>query len=1656
LRFTLEYSVKGENQWITFATGNTSVTDGVLGRFDPTMLVNGYYDVRLTALDASGNVSTAIKVFQADGQAKVGAFTLTFSDLTIPAAGVPITVTRSYDSRQKTVGDFGVGWTYSLTNVKVTTSSIIGDRIFQTANKLGAKGIEYLLSASESKTVSVTLPNGTIQKFDVFYVRQQYPSYAPPEAQTTLYYQAEAGTTSTLEALTDNTVVISPAQTGAVRLLDRTTGQVYNPDRWKLTTADGTVFIINRQTGIESITDLNGNSTTFSRDAITQSDGRVMKITRDDQGRISAITDPMGESITYQYDSYGDLVAVTDRDGNVTRYTYDSDHNLLEVYDALGRRGAREEYDDEGRLTRIVDAEGHATSIDNEMQDHAERVTDAYGNVSTVVYDDRGNVIEQIDALGHVLKRTFDDSDHLLEETIVLDDGTELTTSSTYDAAGHLLTRTDPAGETTTYTHDARGEVLTTADAMGNSVVNTYDSRGNRSSLTDPEGNTTTYDQNGFGLLLASHDAMGNTLSLSYDLNGNNTRSVEPSGRTLTSTYDANGNETSSGYVWVNPDNPSDTRNVRIQTFYDASGRVTKSVSATGMTIETQYDAAGNVVQQTDGLDNVTVSRYDLRNKLVETLNPDGTIVRYAYDLAGRLTYETDPYDPSAGLPSGTFTLYDAAGRVVGTQRLAEMRIDVNTLKPGLYESTFVSAGAILTQTSIVLDAANRVIAQTGPDGQVTRYEYDKAGRKTAVIDPNGQRTTYSYDADGHLTVQRDALGRESRMEYDKNGRLTKITYPDGTSTSDTYDALGRRTSETDQAGRTTNYEYDAAGHVTAVILPAVPDPAHGDALTRPRYDYTYDVYGNLLVIRDPEGRETHYTYDPYNRQTSRTLSGGETEQYVYDNVGRLVRTIDFKGQVQQSGFDSLGRPVDLSLFTNVAQADAGAPQLDLTTTYDVQDRPVTVTDPRNGVLTYGYTTDGLLSSIASPQGTISYEYNPATRRLTRAFTDYTDIHYTYDALQRLATVSVSKLNGVVLATPEVTTYHYTATGALASIDRPNGVTTAYAYDTLDRLVLISDTDSSGTLLDSDAYTLSPTGLRISVVETRREANGTYSQDRVDWTYDALDRLVREVSNDLTGQHPDETFDDRYTYDLAGNRLQEVLTTAGVTRTLTNTYDADDRLLKTTSSTGSVTEYTYDANGSLLETRVNGQLAARNTYDLQNHLVRAETFSTNTSGEAVVTTSTYVYDPAVIRVRSETTTVVGGVMTSDVVRLYLNDPASPTGYTEVLEERNAAGVPQLTFVSGFQVLSQASANGQERYLLTDAGGSTRLLTDSTGAITDHFDFQAFGAPIGFDPAAAATPLLFAGQWYDAGAGTYYLRARSYDPATGRFTQLDPFAGNQDLPLSFHKYAYAHLDPVNQTDPTGFGISAALVGIAVHEYIGANFEAAMLSRGITGFKNQTLQKTVTEFAEGYDETPFPILLPSLPLLAGEAGIAAGALLLENLDLRPDLIIYPPIAMAYEIKPDNTRQARLGAVQLAGYLGILNLASRIFDPTVVWTQGITFNYQAPTTIPIGLANINTVITVSQSDVPPLTGLILYDAREFIKLDLAISYATLLSSLLFLAYAPYAPYLLAYLQEVGLAVQGALTSIQTSIATATTAAIAAASSAPAWLPQAVQYAR
>lgn len=106
-------------------------------------------------------------------------------------------------------------------------------------------------------------------------------------------------------------------------------------------------------------------------------------------------------------------------------------------------------------------------------------------------------------------------------------------------------------------------------------------------------------------------------------------------------------------------------------------------------------------------------------------------------------------------------------------------------------------------------------------------------------------------------------------------------------------------------------------------------------------------------------------------------------------------------------------------------------------------------------------------------------------------------------------------------------------------------------------------------------------------------------------------------------------------------------------------------------------------------------------------------------------------------------------------------------------------------------------NSNTYYYTFDGLGSVSELTDSTGAVTEAYKYDAFGNLQ--TPPATGNPYTYTSREYDAETGLYFYRARYYDAQVGRFITADPigFEGGVNF------YVYVNNDPINYIDPEGY-------------------------------------------------------------------------------------------------------------------------------------------------------------------------------------------------------------------------------------------------------------
>jgi RHS repeat-associated protein len=302
--------------------------------------------------------------------------------------------------------------------------------------------------------------------------------------------------------------------------------------------------------------------------------------------------------------------------------------------------------------------------------------------------------------------------------------------------------------------------------------------------------------------------------------------------------------------------------------------------------------------------------------------------------------------------------------------------------------------------------------------------------------------------------------------------------------------------------------------------------------------------------------------------------------------------------------------------------------------------------------------------------------------------------------------------------------------------------------------------------LSKYVYTIDKVGNRKTATES---VNGQARS--INYTYDDLYRLTGEAITDSVNGNRTSG----YTYDNVGNRLTK--TVNGVTTTYE--YDGNDRLLNEKVGGATTATYSYDNNGSTLTKTENG-VTTTYTWNDEKRLISA------TVGTQTVD---YAYNDRGIRVSSKQ----NGVET----RYLLNEGI----VANVWEEHAPDGTVQASYVYGYDLITQTQA-GQTSYYLVDGLGSTRLLTDSAGQVLNAYGYEAFGESTS-QSGSTSNKYQYAGEQFDAALGDYYLRQRFYDPGSGRFSRMDTWEGKQEDPLTLHKYIYAHNNPSNLLDPTGF-------------------------------------------------------------------------------------------------------------------------------------------------------------------------------------------------------------------------------------------------------------
>ncbi|MCM8529731.1 MAG: hypothetical protein NE330_01105, partial [Lentisphaeraceae bacterium] len=485
----------------------------------------------------------------------------------------------------------------------------------------------------------------------------------------------------------------------------------------------------------------------------------------------------------------------------------------------------------------------------------------------------------------------------------------------------------------------------------------------------------------------------------------------------------------------------------------------------------------------------------------------------------------------------------------------------------------------------------NQMVRIVDELGNVTTYNIDNEGNRLQAIAPNDKVTTFTYEK-GYQTSATDADGRKtvSHRIYDETGWTDTSTIKGynnelSITTVKQYDLVGNLKQITDGNGNTTKHYYDDTHMLEKTELPPVEDFDSEEAiLQRPTINFKRDKNRQIVGKQDARGNWTLTEYDDMLRPETVTIevAANEAENIstttIYDEGGNKSIFTDAIGTVYKFEYDVFN-----NLIKEIKDFGNGEEFQNLISTFEYGEN--------SGSDLFGSSNFAPTKKV-DPEGLSSVlEYDNVYRLVsTKAgyqFREQLLSEIVYNNVGNVVKTTtyndrVSNLDGeyefdsqsITLGNRETITLYddlnrKTATaidldGDGASIEDPDDIVTNFFYDLSGNIVIVVDPEGH-------------------VTQTE---------------YDGAGRVVKEVVNlddepqyeEVNGnQHtiiPQE--DDIVTtksYDNNNNILTVTLINdtegASGTQTITNTYDALNRIKAVKDPEGYSTEKKYDLNNNI-------------------------------------------------------------------------------------------------------------------------------------------------------------------------------------------------------------------------------------------------------------------------------------------------------------------------------------------------------------------------------------------------------------------------------------------------------------------------------------------
>ena len=702
----------------------------------------------------------------------------------------------------------------------------------------------------------------------------------------------------------------------------------------------------------------------------------------------------------------------------------------------------------------------------------------------------------------------------------------------------------DRNGNTTTLTYVA-GNLTSVTNTYGRSLTFTYNGFKKVASVTDPAGRVTTFGYDSTGRKLTQiTDPNGRTIQYTYNTLYQLTSKVDKDGRVFTYTYQSN--------------EPAAVRDSSGATRGRLSNPTNWATDPTQLAANQLRVYTPSTTTVTDGVGNLWRYQYDSRGYVTREIAPDGATTQYSYDAATLMVSSVT----NANGHTSSFA-YDAMGNATQITNAAGHTTSY-TYEP-VFSHVTSATDARGRVSTFTYDVRGNLTSSTDTAGHSDVFTYDVYGNVLAHTDRNGHTEHYTYDAAGNLIEMTDAAGATTSMTYDADGNRTSVTDANAHTTLYQYDGMNRVIHETDPAGHSTDVQYDGEGN-------RVQATDRNGNVTKYQYDRRLRLIGTI----DAANKTETYGYDGNDNHTSLTDRNGKTTTMQYDVQNRVTRVTDPVGGMTVTAYDAAGNIV--------TQTDANTHAT--ATSYDTLERPSVVTDALGNMTRFEYDT-GTLS------GCPSCGVTPGSRQATKK-TDAAGkvTYYKYDALDR-PIKEVRKVGGTadtITAADAVTTTAYDAVGNKVTVIEPNGHTTSYQFDVVNRVVRVTNAAGDVTQMAYD-----PVGNLV----TKTIANGNV----ISYVYDSLNRLIDE--RDSVGRIT------TLGYDNVGNRTSQ---TDGNGSTTGFAYDSLNRLVTIVDALNHPTTYQYDFVGNLLKTTDRTGASTAFTYDALNRRTSMTDALTHTTG----------------------------------------------------------------------------------------------------------------------------------------------------------------------------------------------------------------------------------------------------------------------------------------------------------------------------------------------------------------------------------------------------------------------------------------------------------